>query len=200
MRIITQHCIHFVSRSNFEIRARGNLSEAYYQHREKRSIISLQMCFMGWLYELISIVSLLLTPVIADNGVPNIYYADAIMMFVVIPVVHLMNNEETKQIIYERNWYQGFRHMLGLYTEPEQKRSTQPILPSKSSINRVTLSEQNSKVTLLSLKPVSICRRHSSPGRISSQDVMMAKKAIVKKRNSLSELFLIQQICSHQKT
>ena len=201
LRIITQRCINFVSRSNFEIRSRGTLSEAHYQKREKRSIISLQMCFMGWLYELISIASLLLTPVMINNGVPNIYYADAIMMFVVIPVVHLMNDEETKQIIYERNWYQGFRHMLGLYREPEVKRSTQPVSPTKSSINRITPNEPKSKVTLLSPKPISICRRHSSLGLISSQDVMMAKKeAIGQKRNSLSELFLIQQICSYKMT
>ena len=156
---------------------------------------------MGWIYELISNLSNFLTPLIRDAGVPNVYLPDAIIMFVVIPVVHLMNDEETKQIIYERNWYQGFRHMLGLYREPEVKRSTQPVSPTKSSINRITPNEPKSKVTLLSPKPISICRRHSSLGLISSQDVMMAKKeAIGQKRNSLSELFLIQQICEYKTT
>ena len=159
------------------------------------------MCFMGWLCELISIASLLLTPVMIDNKVPNIYYADAIIMFFVIPVVHLMNDEETKQIIYERNWYQGFRHMLGVYTEPELNRSTHPNRLTKPSINRITPNEKISKITLLSPKPMSIRRCNTSFSLVSSQNMMMAKKAATgQKRHSLSDLFLIQQICSYNKT
>ena len=63
--------------------------------------------------------ALQLTPLIRDVGVPNVYLPDAIIMFVVIPVVHLMNDEETKQVIYERNWYQGFRHMFGFQNQIE---------------------------------------------------------------------------------
>ena len=74
------------------------------------------MCFMAWIYELIATLSALLTPYLKKHGIPNLYYPDAIIMFVVIPFVHLMNDEDTKSIILEENWYQGLRHMLGIHT------------------------------------------------------------------------------------
>jgi len=70
---------------------------------------------MGWLYELISIGSALMTPYLLKLGVPNLHFIDAIVMFLVIPFLHLMNDDETKTIICEENWYQGIRHMLGIY-------------------------------------------------------------------------------------
>ena len=36
-------------------------------------------------------------------------------MDVIIPIVYLMNDEETKGIIAEEGWYQGIRHMMGIY-------------------------------------------------------------------------------------
>ena len=36
------------------------------------------------------------------------------MMFVLFPFLHLMNDEDTKTVITEENYYQGIRHMLGL--------------------------------------------------------------------------------------
>ena len=36
-------------------------------------------------------------------------------MNVIIPIVYLMNDEETKGIIAEEGWYQGIRHMMGIY-------------------------------------------------------------------------------------
>ena len=38
-------------------------------------------------------------------------------MFVVIPFIHLLNDEDTKGIIANENWYQGLRHMLGIYIQ-----------------------------------------------------------------------------------
>ena len=43
---------------------------------------------------------------------------DAIVMFVVIPFFHLMNDEDTKTIILNEGWYQAIRHMFGIYIEP----------------------------------------------------------------------------------
>ena len=77
------------------------------------------MCFMGWLYELLSIVSIIMSPFLLKHGIANVHFIDAIIMFLVIPFLHLMNDEDTKAIIYEENWYQGIRHMLGIYTEAE---------------------------------------------------------------------------------
>ena len=72
---------------------------------------------MGWLYELISIGSALITPFLHYIGIPNPHFIDAIIMFLIIPFLHLMNDEDTKTIIFEENWYQGIRHMLGIYNE-----------------------------------------------------------------------------------
>ena len=74
------------------------------------------MCLMAWLYELIATLSAVTTPYLQKLGIPNLHFPDAIIMFVVIPFTHLMNDEDTKEIILEKNWYQGVRHMLGLHT------------------------------------------------------------------------------------
>ena len=76
------------------------------------------MCYMNWLYELCATLAASLTHILHHFGVPNRYFVDAILMFVVIPFVHLMNDEETKGIISEESWYQGFRYALGIYVEP----------------------------------------------------------------------------------
>ena len=38
-------------------------------------------------------------------------------MFWGIPFFHLMNDDNTKGVIVERNWYRGFRHMVGLQNQ-----------------------------------------------------------------------------------
>ena len=38
-------------------------------------------------------------------------------MFLGIPLIHLMNDEDTKGVIVERNWYQGLRHMAGFQNQ-----------------------------------------------------------------------------------
>ena len=68
---------------------------------------------MVWLYEITGTMTTFFTFQLHDLGFPSVYYLDAIFMFVIIPFVHLMNDEETKGIIAERSWYEGVRHMLG---------------------------------------------------------------------------------------
>jgi hypothetical protein len=97
------------------------LTEKAYIVGKKRSLISLQMCMMAWMYELIATLSLVSTPYLHTYGIPNLHYPDAIVIFVVIPFVHLMNDEDTKIIILEENWYQGLRHMLGIHASQVQK-------------------------------------------------------------------------------
>ena len=72
---------------------------------------------MGWMYEILSIVSALLAPIFHMFGIPNAHCIDPIGMFVAIPFCHLMNDEETKEIISEENWYEGLRYMIGIYIE-----------------------------------------------------------------------------------
>ena len=72
---------------------------------------------MGWLYEILSIIIAILSPILLKHGIPNVYFIDAIITFLVIPLIHLINDEDTKAIIYEESWYQGIRHMLGIYNQ-----------------------------------------------------------------------------------
>ena len=93
---------------------KGVLSKETFSNDNTKRMISLKICFMGWLYEFAGGLFTLLTPVLKNLGVPNVYYPDAILMFIIIPFTHLMNNEETKAIIYGQNWYQGLLHALEL--------------------------------------------------------------------------------------
>ena len=110
-------CLIFF-RSNDASFARGVLSVKSYNRGKKRSLISLQMCFMRWLYEILATLIAMLTPVLQMLGIPNLYFPDATLMFVVIPFLNLMNDEETKGIISEEGWYEGLRYMMGIHVEP----------------------------------------------------------------------------------
>ena len=76
------------------------------------------MCYMNWLYEVCATIVAILSPLLHQIGVPGRYFPDAILMFVVIPFVHLLNDEETKGIITEEGWCQGLRYVLGIRVEP----------------------------------------------------------------------------------
>ena len=79
--------------------------------------MSLKICLMSWLYETLGVVSAGMTPVLHDLGFHNLHFPDVILMFVVIPFLHLLNDEETKTIIAEHNWYHGLRHIFGIYSQ-----------------------------------------------------------------------------------
>ena len=92
---------------------KGVLTEETYKHGKARTMVSLKICFLSWLYELLGTVATLLSPDLHSLGIRYYYYVDAIMMFLVIPFCHLMNYDETKGIIIERGWYQGVKYMAG---------------------------------------------------------------------------------------
>ena len=79
------------------------------------------MCYMNWLYEFCATLVAILTPQLHRFGVPNLYFPDATLMFVVIPFVHLMNDEETKGIITEEGWYHGLMYVLGIPGKPAER-------------------------------------------------------------------------------
>ena len=58
-------------------------------------------------------------PLLKMLWIPNIYLADAVMVFVVVPIVHLLNDEKTKEIFVEGNYYKALRHMIGYNVEKE---------------------------------------------------------------------------------
>ena len=107
--------IHYICRSNKKSLTRGVVSERMYKDDIKRSIISLEICCMSWLYEFLAVLSALLTPLLHEYGIPNLHMIDAIIMSIIIPFSHIMNDEDTKQVIFEENWYQGIRYLLGLH-------------------------------------------------------------------------------------
>ena len=92
---------------------KGVLTEETYEHGKARTMVSLKICFLSWLYELLGVVATLLSPDLHSIGVRYYYYLDAIIMFLFIPFCHLMNDDVTKGIIIERGWYQGIKYMTG---------------------------------------------------------------------------------------
>lgn len=117
--------ISYISRSNEESLARGVVSEQKYNDDKKRSIISLEICCMSWLYEFLAVVSAALTPLLHEYGIPNLHMIDAIIMSIVIPLTHLLNDEDTKEIIFEENWYQGIRYLFGLRMKKSPENNDQ---------------------------------------------------------------------------
>ena len=76
------------------------------------------MCFLGWIYELLAVVAALLSAYIGYQfNIPNIHFPDVILMFVVIPFIHLLNDEDTKNIIFEHGWVQGIKYVFGIYKD-----------------------------------------------------------------------------------
>ena len=69
---------------------------------------------MGWIFESTGNVITILAPLLHSVGIHCRHYPDVIMMFVLIPFAHIMNDEDTKTVISEENWYQGLKHMLGI--------------------------------------------------------------------------------------
>ena len=91
----------------------GVVSEENYAKGQRRTMISLNICFSSWLFELLGTTISLLSPTLQSLGIRYYYYFDAIIMFLVIPFCHLMNDEATKGVVLQRGWYQGLRHMAG---------------------------------------------------------------------------------------
>ena len=181
-----------VYRTNDNSYSRGVLSERSYARHKKRNLISLKMCFMAWIYELFSIASSLMTPFLQRLGIPNIHSVDAIVMFVVIPFCHLMNDEETKEIINEESWYEGIRHMLGIYVEkPPQNVPRALFQPPQRNVNpsqcHNAIQEQRTTITS---PPKNVLIRHcnSLPNLLPSKTLKTRKIVPFKRRNSFTDI------------
>ena len=61
-----------------------------------------------------ALLSALLGSQIQEFSIPNIHFPDVILMFVVIPFIHLLNDEDTKHIIFSHGWIQGIKYVLGI--------------------------------------------------------------------------------------
>ena len=75
------------------------------------------MCVISWLIELVGGIFAVSFVSLKNLGFQNVHYPDCIIMTIIIPIVHLMNDEVTKGIIAEEGWYQGIRDLLGIYNQ-----------------------------------------------------------------------------------
>ena len=92
---------------------KGIFTVETYEYGKTRTMVSLKLCLLSWLYELFGAAVTVLSPTLHSLGIRYYYYVDAIIMFLVIPFCHLMNDDETKAIIIERGWYHGIKFMVG---------------------------------------------------------------------------------------
>ena len=86
-----------------------------------RRTISLKICFMGWLMELVGTAMTMLTPTLRSYGLHHLYYPDAIVVFIMIPFIHVMNEENVKIVVFERGWFQALMHIFGKRNEIRPK-------------------------------------------------------------------------------
>ena len=86
---------------------------------------SIGVCFLGWLLEVFLTVLVGLFALLKDLGLekglfyPYFEFFQAFFRAIVIPFVHLINEEETKTVITEEKWYNGIKYALGLYRKPD---------------------------------------------------------------------------------
>ena len=149
---------------------------------------------MGWLYELLSIASIVLTPILTNSGVPNIHWIDAIIMFFAIPFVHLLNDEETKGIISEENWYEGIRHLLGIYIKkpPQNLPQALPQRPTQNSNAAQSCSASSKPETSISSAKNKVLTRqyNSMTCLVPSQTSNNQKILPLKRRHSFTHHFI----------
>ena len=116
--------IEFIFRSNLDSYTKGVYNENGYKSLEKRRLTQINVCFLGWLLEVFLTVLTGLWTLLQNIGLARTVaypYAEFFLSFfrsVVISFVFLLNDEETKTVITEKNWYLGVRHALGLYRIP----------------------------------------------------------------------------------
>ena len=119
---VTNQLEPFHFRSNKRQLEIGVYNDNLYHESEKRSIISLQMCFMSWLYEVLSTIFLLILPYLKQkHEIHNTYITYPVIMFITIPGLHILNDEDTRAVIYREGWFGGFKLMLGIYTQSQEE-------------------------------------------------------------------------------
>ena len=100
------------------------------------------MCFMASAVEMLAMATAILSGHLGAHlqelQVPNIHFPDAIVMSIVIPLLHLLNQEITKGIIFENGWCHGFRYIFNVYIVSKVNENT-----IKGSENLVDRSNRN---------------------------------------------------------
>ena len=128
---------------------------------------------MGCIYEILAslaaLLSALLGSQIQEFRIPNIHFPDVILMFVVIPFIHLLNDEDTKHIIFAHGWIQGIKYVLamskdrklagdvansGVAQSPRKNRNVRAFSPMIANLTtsqrRLILRKCNSSINMVS--------------------------------------------------
>ena len=76
------------------------------------SVVSLKIMFIAWLLEFFgSMLAIATQPTLL--GSYYTHYPDAILMFIIIPNVHLRDSSKLKRIVAREGWHEGFMHIVG---------------------------------------------------------------------------------------
>ena len=100
-------------RHNMENLLRGTLSSTAYARGQKRSLVSLKICCVGWFVETLGNITFVIVPLQRYLNFHYLHIIDVILMFLITPIIYLANDEETKKLIADRDWKTGVQHMLG---------------------------------------------------------------------------------------
>ena len=90
----------------------GTITSQTYLMDKQRSLVSLRVCFLGWAWEALGTIMFLIVPLQRYLGLTYLHCFDALLTFILIPIVYLANDEETKEIIVQKGWYKGIKHMI----------------------------------------------------------------------------------------
>ena len=72
------------------------------------------MCIIGWLVEILGTLCHVLFLWLNNMGLAGMHYVEAVIMFIIIPLVFLMNDDDTKGVIIDEGWIQGLKYLAGL--------------------------------------------------------------------------------------
>ena len=111
-------------RHNTENLLRGTLSSKAYARGQKRSLVSLKICCVGWFVETLGNIAFISIPLQRYLNFHYFHIIDSTLMFLITPVIYLANDEETKKLIADRDWKTGVQYMLG------QKIKVMPLHPA----------------------------------------------------------------------
>ena len=107
-----------VYRSDLDGLHKGVYNEDSYKSLERRRTTSIGVCFLGWLIELSLTILIGIWLLLNLGAYPYFEFFNAIVRAIVIPFVHVLNDEDTKTIMTEESWHQGIRQALGMFRNP----------------------------------------------------------------------------------
>ena len=99
--------------------------------------------------EVTALLSALLGAQIQEFNIPNIHFPDAIVMSIVIPIIHLLNEESAKEMVFQSGWCQGLRYAIGRYTNPtvpNDAANDNRIHVARNNLNRVQTDPRDRKL------------------------------------------------------